>query len=51
LVANNNTSETALAGAIYNKGILIIDGVRIDSNSSKGKGTGVYHSGEKNGIG
>ncbi|MBQ4478420.1 MAG: chitobiase/beta-hexosaminidase C-terminal domain-containing protein, partial [Bacteroidales bacterium] len=51
LVANNNTSETALAGAIYNKGILIIDGVRIDSNSSKGKGTGVYHSGEKMELG
>ncbi|MBO4739464.1 MAG: chitobiase/beta-hexosaminidase C-terminal domain-containing protein [Bacteroidales bacterium] len=46
LVYNNNTSTTAIAGAIYNEGNLTMDGVYISGNTSEaesGKGAGVYY--------
>lgn len=48
LVYNNNTSTTAIAGAIYNEGDLTVDGVNINNNVSvaeSGKGAGVYQAG------
>ena len=51
LLYNNNTSTTAIAGAIYNEGTLTVNGVHISNNTSaaeSGKGTGVYQAGEMN---
>jgi hypothetical protein len=45
LLWNKNTSTVNKAGAIYNAGVLNLDGVRIDSNistASNGIGAGVY---------
>lgn len=58
LLWNNNTNGDNKAGAIYNKGTLKVDGVRIDSNTTTAVnelgdkvGAGVYHDGEKMELG
>ena len=45
LINNNNISTDNLAGAIYNKGTLIVDGIHISDNASTGKGTGICQKG------
>ncbi len=45
LINNNNISTDNLAGAIYNKGTLIVDGIHISNNASTGKGTGICQKG------
>ncbi len=47
LVYNNNTSTDAKAGAIYNEGLLTVDGIHISDNTSaveNGKGAGIYQA-------
>ena len=47
LIYNNNTSTSAIAGAIYNAGLLTIDGVTVKGNksvASSEKGAGIYQA-------